>query len=103
MIYEQKEVNTKGGEMTGHRRNHHTTKKNQNTMTTKTMYHSQRQPCRAAMLFIRRKVPESIPPVSANASFWKQVNTDPGHTREQDAPSGSAESSTRALRSQCRS
>jgi len=53
-----------------HRRNHHIIMKNQKTMIRKTKYHSQRHPCRAAMLFIRRKVPESIPPVSANASFY---------------------------------
>jgi len=52
-----------------HRRNHHTTMKNQNTTTRKTIYHSQRQPCREAMLFIRRNVPDKIPDVSANASF----------------------------------
>jgi len=52
-----------------HLRNHHTTRKNQKTMTKNTMYHSQRQPCRVAMLFILRNVPERIPPVSAKASF----------------------------------
>jgi len=52
-----------------HRRKNHTMMKNQNTMTTKTMYHSHRQPCRVAMLFIRRNVPDRIPDVSANASF----------------------------------
>lgn len=35
------------------------------------MYHSQRQPWRAAMLFRRRKVPLRMPPVSANASFCR--------------------------------
>lgn len=52
-----------------YRRNHHTIMKNQNTMTRKTMYHSQRQPWRSAMLFMRRKVPERMPEVSAKASF----------------------------------
>lgn len=33
------------------------------------MYHSQRHPCRSAMLFILRNVPARIPPVSVNASF----------------------------------
>lgn len=33
------------------------------------MYQSQRQPWRAAMLFMRRNVPERMPDVSANASF----------------------------------
>lgn len=36
------------------------------------MYHSQRHPCRAAMLFIRRNVPLRIPDVSAKASFCPQ-------------------------------
>jgi hypothetical protein len=39
------------------------------------MYHSQRQPCRAAMLFIRRKVPDKMPDVSANASFWSRFRS----------------------------
>jgi len=52
-----------------HRRNHHTTMKNQNTNTRNKMYHSHRQPCRCAMLFIRRNVPARMPEVSANASF----------------------------------
>lgn len=52
-----------------HRRNHHTMIKNQKTKTRKMMYHNHRQPCRSAMLFIRRKAPARIPDVSANASF----------------------------------
>ena len=35
----------------------------------KTMYQSQRQPWRAAMLLRRRKVPLRMSPVSLNASF----------------------------------
>lgn len=53
-----------------HRRNHHTMMKNQKTMMRKTIYQSQRHPCRAAMLFMRRNVPASIPDVSENASFY---------------------------------
>ena len=41
------------------------------TNTRKIIYQSQRQPCRSAILFIRRKVPERIPDVSANASFFQ--------------------------------
>lgn len=52
-----------------HRRNHQTTMKNQKTTMRKTMYHSQRQPCRTAMLFMRRKVPARMPDVSEKASF----------------------------------
>jgi len=60
-----------------HRRNHQTTMKNQKTMTMKTMYHSQRHPCRCAMLFILRNVPERIPDVSAKASFiWLSCTVD---------------------------
>jgi len=33
------------------------------------MYHSHRQPCRAAMLFILLNVPDRMDPVSENASF----------------------------------
>ena len=43
--------------------------KNQKTIMRKTIYHSQRHPCRAAMLFMRRNVPASMPDVSENASF----------------------------------
>ena len=43
--------------------------KNQNTTMRKTMYHNQRHPCLAAMLFMRRKVPERMPDVSEKASF----------------------------------
>ena len=50
-------------------RKSHTKKKIQPTSTRKSMYNTQRPPCRAAMLFIRRNVPANIPPVSANASF----------------------------------
>ena len=53
----------------GHLRNHHTMMKNQKTMRRKIMYHSQRHPCRAAILFMRRKVPARIPDVSEKASF----------------------------------
>lgn len=63
-----------------YRRNHHTMRKNQNTITRKTMYHSQRQPCRAAMLFIRRNVPDRMPDVSANASFCCQQVRFMSHT-----------------------
>lgn len=52
-----------------HLRNHHTMMKNQKTTIRKTMYHSQRHPCLAAILFMRRKVPARIPEVSENASF----------------------------------
>lgn len=52
-----------------HRRNHHTTMKNQKTRMRNMMYQSQRQPCRSAILFIRLNVPESMPEVSAKASF----------------------------------
>lgn len=52
-----------------HRRNHQTMMKNQKTMMRNRMYHNQRQPCRAAMLFIRRNVPLRMPEVSAKASF----------------------------------
>jgi hypothetical protein len=44
--------------------------KNQKTKIRKMMYHNQRQPWRSAMLFIRRNVPERMPDVSANASFY---------------------------------
>ena len=53
-----------------YRRNHHTMMKNQKTTMRKTMYHNQRHPCLAAMLFMRRKVPARMPPVSAKASFY---------------------------------
>ena len=65
--------------------------KNQKTMMRKTMYHSQRQPWRSAMLFMRRKVPERMPEVSAKASFcgvkWldkpvSEGNTDAHHFAE---------------------
>lgn len=39
------------------------------TRTRKTMYQSQRQPWRSAIVFIRRNVPPRMPDVSANASF----------------------------------
>ena len=53
-----------------YRRNHQTTMKNQKTRMRNMIYHSHRQPCRSAMVFILRKVPASMPPVSANASFY---------------------------------
>lgn len=57
-----------------YRRNHQTMMKNQKTTTRKTMYHSQRQPCREDMLFMRRNVPARMLDVSVKASFWGTRN-----------------------------
>lgn len=89
----------------GHRRNHHTTIKNQKTTARKTMYHSQRQPCRSAMLFILRNVPLRIPDVSENASFYPTLSAtfSTTITKAAHVPSAKAAQWTRAPRSQCQS
>jgi hypothetical protein len=65
----------------GHRRHHHTTKKNQKTRMMKTIYQSQRQPCRSAIRFMRRNVPARMPDVSEKASFCIGVNNCSACTR----------------------
>lgn len=69
----------------GYRRNHHTTMKNQNTTVRNTIYHSQRQPCFDDMLFMRRNVPDSMPDVSENASFFQAISQHSLQLNEQDS------------------